>query len=214
MSDIFREIEDELRRENLQQLWTRYGKYLIALAVVAVIATAGFMGWRSYEQRQHEAEGARFAAAATLLGQGKSAEAAAAFGELAQQSGGGGAAIARLAQADAEIDAGNAAGAIAIYDQLSTDQSIDTIFRDDATLLWARYSLEKGDTKAVIQRLQPLTNAASPWHGLALEMSAVAELKAGNKAKALSDFKLLSKDNTVPAGVRQRAIAMQEALAP
>lgn len=214
MSDIFREIDEELRHDNLQQLWTRYGKYVIGLAVVAVLATAAIVGWGDYQQHRREAEGARYAAALELARQGKNAEAADAFAVLAQGASGGRAALARFAEAAAKAQTGDVDGAIAVYDQLAADGAADPIFRDVATLLAARYTIDKGDPKAVVAMLAPLTNATSPWHGLALELTAVAELKAGDKAKAQTDFALLAKDDSVSQGVRQRAAEMQAAIAP
>ncbi len=214
MSDIFREIEDELRRENLRQLWVRYGKYVIGLVALIILVTAAYVGWRTYERHVHEAEGARYAAALTLVAEGHPAEATAAFAELAQNASGGIAALSLLQEAALKVKSGDVAGAIAVYDKLAANGSADPIFRDIATLLAARYGLDKGNPQAVVARLKPLANANSPWHGLALELTAVAELKAGDKAKALADLKLIANDNTVSAGVRQRAIALQKAIAP
>lgn len=212
MSDIFREIDEELRRENLRQLWSRFGKYIIGVAVLAVVVTAAVMGWREYLYRQRQADGVRYAAALQLVEQGKNAEASAAFGELAQSSGGGIAALARLEEAAAKVKTGDVKGAVAIYDRLAANSDADPIFRDVATLLSARYGIEKSDPRAIVARLKPLTNAASPWHGLALELSGVAELKAGNTAKARADFELLTKDSAVSHAVRQRATEMLAAI--
>ena len=214
MSDIFREIDEELRRDNLQQLWARYGRYVIGLAVLAVLATGAVMGWREYQLHQREAEGMRYEAALELARQGKNSDAAEAFAVLAQNASGGRAALSRLAEGVAKGRAGDIDGAIAAYDQLAADTSADSLFRDIATLLSARYMLDKGDPKAVIARLAPLTSATSPWHGLALELTATAELKAGDTAKARTDFEALAKDNSVSQGVRQRATEMQAAIAP
>lgn len=213
MSDIFREIDEELRRDNLQQLWTRFGKYIIGLALLAILVTAAVMGWRAYQLRQREAESVRYMAALDLARQGKNAEAAEAFGALAQASSGR-AALARLEEAAAKVQTGDVQGAIGVYDGLAGNSAADPIFRDIATLLSARYNLDKGDPQAVVTRLQPLTNATSPWHGLALELTALAEYKAGDKTKARADFDLLAKDNSVSQGVRQRAGEMREAIAP
>lgn len=213
MSDIFREIDEELRRENWQQLWTRYGKYVIALAILVVVATAAVMGWREYRQRQSEAAGQRFMAALDLARQGKNSEAADAFGALAQSAGNRGA-MARLEAAAVKARTGDVEGAIVDYDKIASDGAADTTFRDVATLLAARYELDKGDPHAVVTRLQPLANAASPWHGMALELTALAELKAGESAKARADFDALAKDNSVSPGVRQRATEMSQSIAP
>jgi len=214
LSDIFREIDEELRRDSLAQLWKKYGIYVIALAVLIVIATAAVVGWRTYQNRQREALGGEYASALDLAHQGKEADAAAAFASLAQKADAGRAVLAQFEEAASKIDAGDAPGAIAIYDHLASDSSSDTAFRDAATLLSARYTLDKGDPQTAIAKLQPLTAPTNAWHGLALELTAVAELKSGDKTKAQKDFDSLAKDTTAPQGVRQRAAEMAETLAP
>ena len=214
MSDIFREIDEDLRRDNLAQLWKKYGNYVIALAVLIVVATAAIVGWRTYQDKQREAQGGEYAAALDLARQGKDSDAAAAFATLAQTADVGRATLARFEEAASKINSGDVAGGIAAYDQLAGDNSVDAAFRDAATLLSARYTLDKGDPKAAIAKLAPLTAPTNAWHGLALELTALAEFKSGDKAKAQKDFEALGKDTTAPQAVRQRSAAMAEALAP
>jgi hypothetical protein len=214
LSDIFREIDEELRRDNLEQLWKRYGSYLLVLAILIVVATAAVMGWRAYQQKEREAQGVQYAAALDLVHQDKEADAAAAFAELAQKADHGRAVLARLEEAASKINSSDIPGALAVYDQVAADSSVDPGFRDAATILSARYTLDKGDPQTVIAKLQPLTVSTSPWHGIALELSAFAALKAGDKTKAHADFDTLSKDTTAPQGVRQRAAEIATTLAP
>jgi hypothetical protein len=214
LSDIFREIDEELRRDNLEQLWKKYGKYIIVLGVVIVVATAAVMGWRAYQQRQAENAGTQYAAALDLARQGKDADAAAAFGVLAQNSTGGHRLLARFEEAAAKLRTGDTAGAQAIYDQLAADSATPPEFRDVATVLAARYALDKGDPQLVVAKLQPLAASTSPWHGVAQEMIALAELKAGDKTKARADFEALSKDATLPSTLRERAGIMAQSLSP
>lgn len=214
LSDIFREIEEELRRDSLAQLWKKYGSYVIGLAVLVVFATAAVVGWRAYQDKQREAQGGEYASALDLARQGKDADAAAAFASLSQKADAGRAVLARFEEAASKVNTGDAAGAIVAYDQLASDNSVDGAFRDVATLLSARYTLDKGDPKTAIAKLQPLTVSTNAWHGLASELTALAELKSGDQAKAQKDFDSLGKDATAPQAVRQRAAAMAEALAP
>lgn len=213
MSDIFREIDEELRRDNLEKLWARYGKYVILLALAAVLVTAGIMGWREYRSRQRQEDGVRYAAALALEQQGKNAEAADAFAALAQDAHDGHAVLARLAEAALRVKSGDVDGAVAIYDQLAADGGVDPVFRDAATILSARYGIDKGDPHSVIARLAPLTDAANAWHPLALELTALAELKAGDKAKAREAYQHLADDLSAPQGLRARAAEMIAALA-
>ncbi len=71
MADIFHEVDEEVRREQLKKLWDRYSIYLIAAAVLLVAAIAG---WRAYEYwiaQRAAAAGADFEAALALSDQGK-----------------------------------------------------------------------------------------------------------------------------------------------
>ncbi len=213
VSDIFQEIDEELRRENFAKLWTRYGKYVIALAVVVVLATAGFTQWRQYQLRQREAEGARYVAALDLARQGKDKDAADEFALIARDASGGRAVLARFEQAALKAKSGDSQGAAALYDALAADSSVDQVYRDAAMLLAAQYELKSGDPKAVIDKLAPLTALTNPWHPSALELTALAQLKSGDKKAAAATYRRVADDLGAPQDLRARATEMIAALA-
>ena len=62
---------------------------------------------------------------------------------------------------------------------------IDPEFRDLAVLLSVMHGLPDGDPKAAIERLQPLTASGNPWRASALDLTAAAKLKAGDRGGAL-----------------------------
>src|SRR3546814_11967606 len=70
VGDIFQEIEEEFRRDRLDRLWKRYGPYLIAVFVLIVAGTAGYVGWREYSASQHFAYSDRYEEAARLVADG------------------------------------------------------------------------------------------------------------------------------------------------
>jgi hypothetical protein len=49
LGDIFREIDEELRQEKYEKLWQRYGKLIIAAAVVLILSVASYKGWEQYQ---------------------------------------------------------------------------------------------------------------------------------------------------------------------
>ena len=67
MTDIFREVEEELRHDHYAKLWRKYGKYVIALAVLIVAGTAGSVAWRDHQRAQRAEESERFAAGMMLI---------------------------------------------------------------------------------------------------------------------------------------------------
>jgi hypothetical protein len=212
VSDIFREIDEELRRDNLAKLWQRYGIYLVGAAVAVVVATAAVVGWQEYQLRQRQAEGAHYAEAIDLARQGKDKAAADVFAALGREAHGGRALLARFEDAALRAKTGDADAAARIYDEIAQDGSVDATYRELATLLAARQGLQKDDPKPVIERLAPLTDPANPWHATALELTAVAQLKAGDKAGARASYQKLADDLAAPQGLRARAAEMLAAL--
>jgi hypothetical protein len=213
VSDIFHEIDEELRRENFAKLWQRYGGYVIAIAVSIVVAVAAVVGWRAYQLRVHQAEGERYSLALDLARQGKDKDAQDVFAEVGRQARGGHATLAQLEDAALKAKGGDTKGAIAVYDALIAESSTDPAYRDLARLLAAQYELKDGDASAVIARVAPLTSATNPWHPTALELTALAQLKTGNKVEARAVYQRIADDLAAPQGLRARAAEMAAALA-
>ena len=65
----------------------------------------------------------------------------------------------------------------------------------------------------MIARVAPLTSATNPWHPTALELTALAQLKTGNKVEARAVYQRIADDLAAPQGLRARAAEMAAALA-
>jgi hypothetical protein len=213
MSDIFREIDEELRRDNIAKLWERYGQYLVALAVVVILATVGVVGWREYQARAQRAESVRYAAAMELAQKNELARAADDFAALARDAGGGQATLARLQVAALRARSGDEEAAIAAYKAVAQDPAVDTVYRDLASLLAALHELKSGDPKAIIGEVSGLTSPGNPWRPSAVEITALAHLRAGERNEARELYKGLADDLAAPQGLRARAAEMAGALA-
>jgi hypothetical protein len=211
VSDIFREIEDELRRENLLKLWARYGKYVIAGVVLALVVAGGWVGWRDHLTATRQAEGGRYSEALTLSRAGKDADAAKEFAALAQH-GGGYRIPAQFEEAELLARRGDAKAAVLLYDKIADSPGIDPQFHDLAVLLSVVHSLPNGDPKTQIARLVPLTAVGNPWRPSALDLTATAKLEAGDRAGARAIYKQLADDLAAPQGLRARAAEMAAAL--
>lgn len=212
MSDIFREIEEDLQHDRYKKLWEKYGHLVIAAAVALVLGTAGWQAWKAYKLKRDEAFGERYAAAVRLAQDGKNTAAEQAFVKLAQDAGASYAALARLREAALLLKAGKLDEAVAIYDKLSADTAIDRPYRDLATLLAVLHNIEKGDPATLTKRLEPLTTATNAWRHSALELTALLAQRAGDKARAEQIYTRLTDDTTAPQDVRARAAEMLAAL--
>lgn len=212
MTDIFQEVEEDVRREELQKYWRRYGVYVIALAALLILAVGGTEAYRYFSARKAADHARAFIAASDALREDpKSAEDA--FAALSAKGGGYGVlADFRLAQIKAET--GDAAGAIEAYDKIAKETESGDPLHGLAIVKSGYLSLDSASLAGLEDRLQPLASGAGPWRHAALEILAFAALKAGDTAKARERFDALAKDGTAPAGMTRRAHDMASMLPP
>jgi hypothetical protein len=204
VTDIFREVEEDLKRDQALELWKKYGKYIMVFAVAVVVMTGAIVAWQNYRESQRGADGRAFARALELVNKGDLGAASAAMNDIAA-GGGGYHALAVLQQAGLRIKAGDQAGAAAIYDKLAADGDASPAFRDLAVVLWGLASIDRADPATIDKKLQPLTAAGAPFRPSALELVGLVALKTGDLKMARQTFQALADDTTAPAGLRQRA---------
>jgi hypothetical protein len=205
LADVFQEVDEDLRRDHYQKLWQKYGKYLVALAVVVIGATAATVGWRDYNLRQRQAEGARLAAAVDLARAGDHKAASDAFAALGRDGAAGYAVLARLHGAGALMAAGDRDGALAAYDTLAADGKLDALLRDLARLLAVMHRLDTGEPAALLAQLQPIATDTNPWRHNAFELSALIALRQNDTARARDMLRRLADDAAAPNAARARA---------
>ena len=212
MSDIFREIDEELRRDNLLKLWSRYGRYIIAIAVFALVVAGGFVAWRDHQLSERRAQSTRYAGALILAREGKEADAVKVFAAIAHE-GGGYAILAAFEEAALLAKSGDREAAAAAYDRVAAASEFDPDLRGLAVLLSVMQRMPEADAQTTIDRLAPLTASGNPWRPSAIELTALARLKLQDKSGALALFKSLADDPATPQSLRARAAEMATALA-
>ncbi|MDE0051292.1 MAG: hypothetical protein OXO52_16005 [Rhodospirillales bacterium] len=205
MADIFREVDEDLRHERYLKLWRRWRYWLLGVGVAALGAAVAYVMLADAQESARKAEGQQFAAAMAEIQAGRGAEAANRLAMLAADAETGYAALARLGEADARARRGDITGAIQVYDLLAGDSRIDPLYRDLGALLAAQRSVDRASVSEVNQRLAPLLAGNSPWRPLAAEISAIAEMRAGNVEASRALFAELVGDPAAPLGQRQRA---------
>lgn len=211
MSEIFREVDEDVRQDQYLTLWKTYGPYAIAAVAAVVVLTAGFMGWQEYQRSQREAESVHFTAALQLLRIGDANAAAEAFGDLAASTGSGYGVLARLRQAGALADS-NPSTAVDLYDRLAGDSNVSRVFRDLARLRAAMLLVDSAPPNDLYPRFDALIVDDNPWRFVAREMRALVDLQAGKVDEAKAAYKNLVDDNEVPQGIRGRAAEMLSVL--
>ena len=207
VSEIFKEVDEEVRQERYLQLWKQYGAYAIAGVAGVVVLTAGFMGWQEYQRSAREAESVHYTAALRLSRIGDTNAAADAFGDLAASTSSGYGVLARLQQAGALAPSSSTA-AVELYDRIAADSGVPKVFRDLARLRAAMLLIDTTAPNDLYPRFEPLIGDDNPWRFVAREMKALVDLQAGNVEEARAAYKRLVDDADAPQGVRARAAEM------
>jgi len=203
VSDIFQEVDEEVRREQLKKLWDRYGVYLIALAVLFIAGVAGWRGYDFWQSKKAAEFGAQFNAAAILSEQGKHDEAEKAFARIASEGTSGYRVLARMREA-AELAERDPKAAVAAYDDLAASAATGQPLQDLAALRAGMILIDSAPLTEMTRRLEPLAGAGAPFRHSARELLAFAAWKAGDTAALRKWSQLVRDDAETPASLRSR----------
>jgi hypothetical protein len=204
VADIFHEVDEEVRREQLKKLWDRYSIYLIALAVLIV---AGMAAWRGYEYwvaKKAAAAGAEFEAAIALNEEGKRAEAEAAFAKVAAEAPAGYRVLARMRAAGA-LAQSKPADAVKAYDEISADTAVGTIWQDLAAVRAGLLLVDTAPLADMRRRLDPVAEPTRSFRHTARELLALSAWRNHDFAATRKYIDMIGGDAESPIGVRARA---------
>jgi hypothetical protein len=203
VSDIFQEVDEEVRRERLEQLWKRYGNVIIAGGIVILAGIGGWRGYEYWEQRKAAEAGAAFEAASTLADEGKHSEAEAAFAKLATEGTTGYRVLARFREA-AQLGLHDPKAAVAAYDALAADASLGRPMQDLAAVRAGLMLVDSAPYEELRTRLEPLTAADRPFRHSARELLALAAWRGGDGGAARRWIDAVVTDPETPSGIRNR----------
>ena len=181
---LFREVDEELRRERMEKLWDKYGIYAIGLAAIIVATVGGYKFLDARNRAAAEAGGAQFEQAVALAKAGKTDDAVKAFETLAVSGKPGYATLAELNVAGALVKAGKNGEALAAFEKLAANSGTDPLIAGFAQLQAAGLRLGEADFTEVKNRLTPLVADNSAWKAAATEMLGTAAIKAGKLDEA------------------------------
>ena len=207
MSDIFREVEEDVRRERFEKLWKAYGVYAIVALVLLFAGIGGWQFWQRHELQERQKFSDSFLAAQRIT---NPQTAAGSFADLARTAPKGYRLMAQLSQAGAMFASGQRDGAIDLYKQIAKDDSgtIGSVAR-----LRAAWGIaDTAPRTELAELLKPLDQPGNAWRGNAREVLAYADYRAMDTKAALAKFNELALAPEGTEGLRARAKAMADFL--
>lgn len=218
MSDFIKELEEDIKEEQLINLWKKYGKYVIGMAVAIVLGAIAYPIYNNYQESQSLKAAETYKQALRYLEKGREDKAIELFDQLIAEHKGYGK-LAKLQKAGALTNISMKEGKISLMDEvqrlyqaINAHNAKDPSLRGLAVVLEAYRAVSMGEEGAWETQLQPLSAPGQPWRGLALEVLALNDLKHGRQGEAGEKLVEVLKDKETTPTTRNRAMLMLSSL--
>ena len=212
MSDVFQEVEEEYRRQQLAKLWEKYRVHVIGGAAALVLSVGAYQAWSYWRVEQEAASSRAFDVAVRAIDANDPKDAAGRFEKLSQKAVGGYVILSRLHEANLMAQTGDVAAAAKIYDDVAASTS-DALFSNLATLRSVMLTVESASLEETRKRLDPVIANGGSWRPGALELLAYATWRAGKTEDALKLYDQLIALEDAPEKTKRRATEMRALVA-
>jgi len=213
VSEIFDEVNEDVRREQLKKLWDKYSILIVAGALLIIAAVGGWRGYQYVEAKKAAEAGVAFDKAVELSEASKHAEAEAAFNSLAATAPSGYRLLARL-RAAGEVASHDPKAAAKLYDDIAADRSVAALDQELARVRGAGLLLETSTYPDMLARLEPAAAPGASFRHTARELLALSAWRANDTTAARKWLDMIANDSETPPGLRSRAEALQALLPP
>ena len=210
---FIREVNDELRSDQMKAVWTRFGGIIIGIAVLIVLGTVGKVGYDYWQEASSSQSGDTFLAALNLARENKSDEALAALTELEKDGYGSYPVLAQLRVATLQAQKGETDSAVAAFSGIGRDTRIPAALRDAARLRAAYLLIDAGTYEQVSSEVEQLAVPQNAMRHSAREALGLSAYKAGDYTKAKSWFQQIVDDAQSPRGIMNRAQMLLDVIA-
>ncbi len=213
ISETFkREVDENLRRDQVRDFFKAYGNWLIAGVVLFLAASGGLIWWNQHQVQRSQAQVEKLASIYQDIGKGNMAQTPQQLDELSKSGSKAVSASAIFARAALALQQNDLKLATATYKSIAGDSSFPQPYRNAALIRQTALEFDQLQPQEVIARLEPLAKAGEPWFGTAGEMTALALVKQGKRQEAGQLFAAIARDKGVPDTIRARAVQVAGSL--
>lgn len=193
MADIFDEVSEELKQDQLKQIWNTYSKYIISVACILFISALGYFFYDKWKLEKIEVSSSQFFSGIEKLEKKEFLSSIEIFSKNVDQAHQGYKTLSLFGIAEANFKIGKVDEMILNYKSIYENQNIDVYYRDLARLL----SVMKDNVSSFeIQKkiLEPILNSPSKLQLLAAELEIMLLIRFNKIDEAkLSISKLLKR---------------------
>ena len=207
-----REVDENLRRDRLQDFVKEKGGWIAAAVILFLAASGGFIWYQQHKVKLAETHVEQLAQIYKDIGTGNTAKVPVQLDDLSNSSSKAVRATALFTRAAFALQQNDQKLAVATYKKLAEDSSLPDAYRNAALIRQTAVEFDKLQPQQVIARLEPLAKPGNPWFGSAGEMTALALIKQGKTKEAGHLFATIAKDKDAPSAVSNRSVQIAGSL--
>lgn len=206
MTDLFNEVDEQLRSDRFQAVAARLAPWLMGAAILLIVASFGIWGWNRHQSQLTARASETYARALDAAAKGETDVAYRLFGQVAKTGPRSYKSLALMQQGAERMTQKKPAEAAALFDQ-AAEAAPDPLIGDAARLKAAFALMDAAPYKDIEARLTPLLKQDRPYRVEAREALAFAKLTSGDLAGARGDFVVISNLLDASESAQRRATA-------
>ena len=202
MSDILRQVDEDLRKDRLLKIWRSYRIYIVGSILIILISLSGYQYYLSSTQSKNEAIVEQYINSTNSLDVNTSIDQLLELNESDNSFIKG---LAKLKRAELYFSTEDKEQAIKLLESISIDESLDQIIRDMALYKYLMIQLDTLDKDLYFEIIDSQDLNASKFKYLFKELKALKYLIEGDRINSLEIFESIISDENSPINLKTRS---------
>ena len=196
MSDVFQEVDEDIRQERYKTIWKRYRYYFISIIMVLIIAVAtnAFLRHENFKKVNERSDKFFNAVSISNSNSDEALKLLNEFSKTELKSSQYNVILSLFIEAAINREKQDFSAALNVYSQIAKMENIDIFYIDYANLCAAETLISSGDIEAAIIMLEMLIKNNSPLLLIAKEYLGYVEISKGNYEKSKTLFEEIYED--------------------
>ena len=209
MADIFDEVSDELKQDQLIQLWQKYSKYIFSLLILIVLSISSYQGYLIWNKKQNTANSEQFFSGLEKLDSKQFQDSTKIFLNSVLEQKDGYRVLSMFGLAHSNFKNGKISEMILDYQSIYDDQDIGIYYQYLARMLSVMKD-NKSPLNKLQERLSPILNSPNKLELLAAELEMVLFIRFNKIEKALKSLETLLDRNDITSEQKNRLVLINK----
>ena len=203
---LLREVVEDVKNEQFQQFWNKYGLYIIIAVAFVLTVTISFESIKTWKEKKNQNISDTYSIALALHNQGRLDESLELYNSLAQKNSGIYDDLAKIQIANIYLEQGKKDSASDVLDTMIKSSDTVSQMKKLAVLKLVSYKL---DSNASTDEINELLNIiAEDNSDIAKEFTAMLYLREDDITKAKDEYKKIISSENAPEALKHRALDM------